>query len=238
MTDGAGAKVLAKLRAVRDSTLRLTEAALVMAIILRENGRTGTTWASVETLAADAHLGLRVARRDLAKLIQLGVVERARRKHKSSLLSVSLSVLRALRRGDRLPETVRDVHNELSETVHQVHRESAPRAQSDVHHVHPNSLNDELTLELPTTGAERDAARTLWDGVLRSLRSRMNPQMFDTWIKPTRGLCVRDGVLIVGVPNHIFVRWLESDGAAHILPALREHDPGIGVEYRAREMTA
>lgn len=107
-----GARALAKLRGIRDSTLSLTKSALCTAIVLRENKRTGHTWASPSNLADDAKLGLRTVERDLAALVRDGAIERRRRRHNASLLSVNLSALRKRRRGKPAAETPHVVRNE------------------------------------------------------------------------------------------------------------------------------
>lgn len=137
---------------------------MVNAIVLRENRRTGDTWAPTEMLAGDAGVVVRTAYRDLPKLIRLGVVKRIRRKRNTSLLSVSLCALRSLRRIDRGAETVHDVQNEGDHNLHDVQRKSAPRAESGLHHVHPNSLSTELPKRLPPgAGPEtRSATSSPW----------------------------------------------------------------------------
>ncbi len=171
-----GARALRKLGALLDSTLPLTQQSLCVAILRRENSASGVTYASLPRLAADAKVSVRTARRDLTQLVHDGVIERQRRKHDTSLLSVSLSGLHKLRRGKPTAETAHVVQSEDGLNAHHVSseervnshvvpRQRAPRVNSGVHHVHPNSLEENssaeeqatnfLLNELPGVPAER-----------------------------------------------------------------------------------
>lgn len=93
-----GVTALTKLRAIRDSSLTLTQAALCIAVVLRENSATGETWAGIPTLARDAKIAERTAWRDCKLLRKGGVLKVVPRSGRSSVLSVNLSALRSLAR--------------------------------------------------------------------------------------------------------------------------------------------
>lgn len=92
--NGPGVFALAKLRALRDSSLDLETSALAVGIVLRENSGTGETMAAVPTLARDAKISRATAWRRLALLVRQGIVVRKRRKGRTSLLSVNLAALK------------------------------------------------------------------------------------------------------------------------------------------------
>ncbi len=48
----------------------------------------------------------------------------------------------------------------------------------------------------------------VWQKVLNSLEEKVDPQNFDTWLKPTRLNHVKDSVAFVDVPNEIFKEWI------------------------------
>jgi len=52
-----------------------------------------------------------------------------------------------------------------------------------------------------------DAGR-LWQSTLAQLKERMTRSTFEGWLKPTAGLDVQDGILVVGVPNAPTRDWL------------------------------
>jgi hypothetical protein len=71
----------------------------------------------------------------------------------------------------------------------------------------------------PTNGYGGSAA-SLWDQVLAQLRQVVQPQTFNTWFKPTRGIAFSGGRLRVEVPNETFRGWIEERYRAHITGAL------------------
>lgn len=48
----------------------------------------------------------------------------------------------------------------------------------------------------------------VWQKVLTKLQDDVDPQNFDTWLKPTRFSHVKDSVAYVDVPNEIFKEWI------------------------------
>ena len=48
----------------------------------------------------------------------------------------------------------------------------------------------------------------VWQKILSSLENKVDPQNFDTWLKPTRLSQVKDSVAFVDVPNEIFREWI------------------------------
>ncbi len=48
----------------------------------------------------------------------------------------------------------------------------------------------------------------VWQKVLSSLEKKVDPQNFDTWLKPTRFSHVKDSVAFIDVPNEIFKEWI------------------------------
>jgi len=48
----------------------------------------------------------------------------------------------------------------------------------------------------------------VWQKILSSLEENVDPQNFDTWLKPTRLSHVKDSVAFVDVPNEIFKEWI------------------------------
>ncbi|MFQ5669272.1 MAG: chromosomal replication initiator protein DnaA [Acidobacteriota bacterium] len=50
-----------------------------------------------------------------------------------------------------------------------------------------------------------------WDRVLQQIEKRVNKHSFRTWFQPTRLLHERDGTLFVGVPNTLFLEWINSN---------------------------
>lgn len=140
---GPGAVALAKLRAARDANPKVLTSsgfALVVAIVLRENKDTGSTWAKLSTLAEDSKVKLRTVKMNLAKLVSLGVILRQRRKNTSSLLSVNLRSLlqHAMVRGTE-KEKGQELHVLNSENGQQLQAESADNARLGVQQLHLNS---------------------------------------------------------------------------------------------------
>ena len=76
-------------------------------------------------------------------------------------------------------------------------------------------------------------AQAVWRSVLSHLQSSMAPANFDTWLRPTRGVDLVDGVLWVGVPTTYSREWLEQRLAAVIRKTLSEIGrPGIDVRFK------
>lgn len=67
--------------------------------------------------------------------------------------------------------------------------------------------------------AEPDPGR-LWNEVLDFVRSRVGREGFETWLAPTRGRNIREGVLEVEVPNTFFADWITQRYLADLRAAL------------------
>jgi chromosomal replication initiator protein len=87
----------------------------------------------------------------------------------------------------------------------------------------PKPVHQELVLD----------AQTVWRSVLSQLQSSMAPANFDTWLRPTRGVDLNDGVLLVGVPTTYGREWLEQRLSAVVRKTLNEIGrPEIDVRFR------
>ena len=76
-------------------------------------------------------------------------------------------------------------------------------------------------------------AQAVWRSVLSSLQGTMAPANFDTWLRPTRGVDLADGVLWVGVPSTYIREWLETRLSPVIRKTLTEvGHPGVDVRFR------
>ncbi|HEX8919680.1 MAG TPA: chromosomal replication initiator protein DnaA [Chloroflexota bacterium] len=76
-------------------------------------------------------------------------------------------------------------------------------------------------------------AQTVWRSVLSHLQSNMAPANFDTWLRPTRGVELDEGLLWVGVPTTYTREWLEQRLSPVIRRTLVEVGrPGLDVRFR------
>ncbi|MFA5164619.1 MAG: chromosomal replication initiator protein DnaA [Candidatus Omnitrophota bacterium] len=48
----------------------------------------------------------------------------------------------------------------------------------------------------------------IWDKTKDLIREKVNPQTFETWFRPTRGIGITDNTLMLEVPNSFFKDWL------------------------------
>ncbi|UCC12428.1 MAG: chromosomal replication initiator protein DnaA [candidate division WOR-3 bacterium] len=53
-------------------------------------------------------------------------------------------------------------------------------------------------------------AKTTWDNILVYVRERINPQSYNTWFGSSRGVELKDDVLLVEFPNGFFIDWIEE----------------------------
>lgn len=60
-----------------------------------------------------------------------------------------------------------------------------------------------------------------WQEVLGYLKSKVNTQSYQTWLRPTRFSHVTDGKIVVRVPNREFQDWIEEKYASLISDALQ-----------------
>jgi chromosomal replication initiator protein len=55
-----------------------------------------------------------------------------------------------------------------------------------------------------------DSAQATWESVLNYLKEKINAQSFTTWFGETRGIELKDDVLLVEFPNSFFIDWIEQ----------------------------
>jgi chromosomal replication initiator protein len=59
-----------------------------------------------------------------------------------------------------------------------------------------------------------------WQDCLEILKGKVQPQSFNTWLKPTKLIEDSGGELKIGVPNHFVANWLEGHYIDHISEAV------------------
>lgn len=62
----------------------------------------------------------------------------------------------------------------------------------------------------------------VWEKAKDLIKSKVNPQTFETWFKPTRGIAIASGSLTIEVPNSFFKDWLLDHHLELIKETLRE----------------
>ncbi len=62
----------------------------------------------------------------------------------------------------------------------------------------------------------------LWGQLLQNLEGKINPQTFDTWLKPTQQISHEQGRLNVWVPSPVFSEWINKNYRDQIRDALTE----------------
>jgi len=62
----------------------------------------------------------------------------------------------------------------------------------------------------------------IWQTVLQSLKEKVNPQSFETWIKPIKPLSLENNELKVQVPNRFFQDWIQDNYLSLIKTCLFE----------------
>ncbi len=55
-----------------------------------------------------------------------------------------------------------------------------------------------------------EQAKFTWENILEYVRERINPQSFVTWFGSSRGVELKDDVLLVEFPNGFFIDWIEE----------------------------
>ncbi|NOY84372.1 MAG: chromosomal replication initiator protein DnaA [Nitrospirae bacterium] len=50
----------------------------------------------------------------------------------------------------------------------------------------------------------------IWEDVLNQIKPNISQQAFDTWLKPTALVSVREGEIIISVPNQFFGEWIRE----------------------------
>jgi len=84
--------------------------------------------------------------------------------------------------------------------------------------------------------ARAAAPAALWDQVLDVLRDRVNPQAFNTWLRPTLQKSLAGGLLVVAVPSLPFADWIGRTYIFDIHAALEQlGQQALKVEFSAAE---
>lgn len=97
-----------------------------------------------------------------------------------------------------------------------------------------------------------DNAPGVWDKTKDLIKLKVNPQTFETWFKPAKGLSISNNVLTLEVPNTFFKDWLIEHHLGLIKSALKEisgenfslefhflpHEPAPRIETAAAEPNA
>jgi len=52
--------------------------------------------------------------------------------------------------------------------------------------------------------------RVLWDNILASIKGRIPEESFATWFSVSKGIELKDGILLVEMPNNFFIDWIEE----------------------------
>jgi chromosomal replication initiator protein len=80
-----------------------------------------------------------------------------------------------------------------------------------------------------------DAAK-LWADILDYVKPRVSREGFETWLAPTRGCALLNGVLEVEVPNSFFADWLSQHYSADVRAALTSvSQQELSVSFRPRD---
>jgi chromosomal replication initiator protein len=80
-----------------------------------------------------------------------------------------------------------------------------------------------------------DAAK-IWADVLAYVKPRVSREGFETWLTPTRGCALTNGVLEVEVPNSFFADWLSQHYSAEVRAALTSvSQQELSVSFRPRD---
>ena len=73
----------------------------------------------------------------------------------------------------------------------------------------------------------RETSMNAWLQVLNLLKTKVNTQSYQTWLRPTRFSHVENEAIVVRVPNREFQEWIQENYAGLIGAALRELDLGF-----------
>ena len=66
-----------------------------------------------------------------------------------------------------------------------------------------------------------------WLQVLNYLKTKVNTQSYQTWLRPTRFSHVENEAIVVSVPNREFQEWIQDNYAGLVAEALRHLDTGF-----------
>jgi len=61
-----------------------------------------------------------------------------------------------------------------------------------------------------------------WQEILNFLKSKVNPQSYQTWLQPTRFSHATKDTLVVRVPNREFQDWIQENYGAFVLEAMEK----------------
>ncbi len=79
--------------------------------------------------------------------------------------------------------------------------------------------------------AVKTEMESLWQAIAERLKSDMDPEIFDLWLKPVRFVSFESGRLTLGVPNRFFNDWILGHCKDKIESNLREiADPNASLE--------
>jgi chromosomal replication initiator protein len=77
-----------------------------------------------------------------------------------------------------------------------------------------------------------DTTMNAWQEVQNYLKTKVNPQSYQTWLKPTRYSRAEGETLVVRVPNQEFLEWIQDHYNANIQEALEKLRLGFsGIRY-------
>ncbi len=62
----------------------------------------------------------------------------------------------------------------------------------------------------------------IWQKVLQSLKEKVNPQSFDTWLKPIKPVSINENEFKIQVPNRFFQDWIQDNYLSMIKDSLFE----------------
>jgi chromosomal replication initiator protein len=68
-------------------------------------------------------------------------------------------------------------------------------------------------------------AMNAWQKVLGQLKSKVNPQSYQTWLRPTRFSHTEDDAIVVRVPNREFQDWIQEHFGTLVKEAIHELEP-------------
>ena len=89
----------------------------------------------------------------------------------------------------------------------------------------------------PPADHTKDAIK-VWDKAKDLIKSKVNPQTFETWFKPAKGMDISKGILTIEVPNSFFKDWLLDHHLELIKASLKEisgDNLALEFNYSARE---
>lgn len=67
----------------------------------------------------------------------------------------------------------------------------------------------------------------IWPDILAALEQKTSKPNFVTWLKPTQLLEEKNGLFVIGVPNHYTKNWLEQHALNDITQLLTQHYPEV-----------